>query len=183
MVHGNPFFQIEAAAEEALRGVEQAVRDGHAVLANRNAGWHTLTASMEVLSTRVGSLEREAPAISLPTGAKWIALENDTELSEGTREYLTGQDPRHALVPEIRRRAEGELQGAIKAFVEGGGHTAFAETTGLDHDQLRNLALWLIKSGVKNLTVRLTGGMTPEVGALRTEAERAGATVTVLESY
>jgi hypothetical protein len=180
----NPIFEIEGAAMEGLSAMERAVDRGESLLVNKNGGWCTLVPSMmEVTGVRTGSLEGGLSPIKLASNSRWMALENDTALSTEAQAFLGKKDKKYSLITSLRDRSPDEVTSAIRTFVQLGGATVFAETTGADTEQMRALVAALTGLGVRRIVVRLTGELTDEVLDLKSVAEQQNVLVTILEKY
>lgn len=181
---GNPFFQIEGAAMAGINAMTKAVSRGDTVIANRNGGWCIAAPGLiEILSTRVGSLEESLKPIKIPTGAHWMALENDTQLSDRAQKFLASKDARYALITSLRERKGDEVTRSIRHFTLNDGGVIFAETTGLDEEQMRRIALALPKLGVRRVVLAALSGITEEMLTLQKEAEKSGILVTLMDRY
>ena len=170
----NPLIEMgNMLTEKELRWVE-LIGKGHQILVNVVGGYCIWNDSYHRL-VREGVEVKVKETVHIPSGSRYINLENDGILEERVVEYLGEKDENYSYVLNLRDKSVDELDEIFVQFVREGGEVVYVYTTGSDVNQMYEYSESAIRCGIKRFEFEFNAGMDYDIikflDRLRIDAE------------
>ena len=99
----------------------------------------------------------------IPSGTKYLNLENDPELEEYTQNTLSTIDVDFSYVVNLRSFSKERLEEVFTEFVSKGGQGLWIYTTGSDLEQLQDYVILASRVGIKKYYFTFNSGISEEL--------------------
>ena len=184
----NPIFKVEPLFLGKTSAIKRALEDGEKVILWNSGGWCTLADSMfevrEEQEVNFTTMIDPTDYIDIKENSKVLILENAAVIPSNIYKRTKRFNTNVSSICFLKVIGSKAIAGAMNRFVEGGGDTICAQTTGIDKEQLRSMAklVMLFDGKIKNVVVDFVGSDDDqeEVEILATKLREHGINVEML---
>jgi hypothetical protein len=176
----NPIYEVGPIADTKIRNILTAVMEGERVLVNVNGGYCHFDDNYHTMLTCEEYTDSSEPSYIINENTKYINLENDPDLENRTKEYLTTRDPNFSYITNLRSFSKSDLIEVFREFVRSGGEVVYVYTTGIDIPQMIEYSMALVTAGIKKVEFEFTVEQNEDHDSVITFLETSGVSVTVI---
>lgn len=162
-IEQNPIFKVEPLFLGKTLAIKRALEDGEKVILWNSGGWCTLVDSMFEIrgeqEVKFTTMINPTDYIDIRKNSKAIILENAAVIPSIVYKKTKRFNTNVSSIRFLKVIGSKAIAGAMNRFVEGGGDTIYAQTTGIDKEQLRSMAelVMLFDGKIKNVVVDFVG--------------------------
>jgi hypothetical protein len=156
----NPLLLLGAVAQEKIKRMERYLFEERVILINNAGGYCFLTPDMIVKEKKEFVVDSY---YSIKKDTTYINIENDPELEEYAKGYLSDVDENYSYITNLSKHTEEELTSIFKEFTDAGGTVLYVYTTGLNTYQMYEYSRAAIIAGIKEFEFEFTSEFNPEI--------------------